>query len=307
MSALAVPVRDYDPLRDKRYRDTALGPDIVAWLAWMELGGTALRSLDQYERDLAKVAMLYPSKGVGDLTDLELSAAVRTFPPASRRVRKSPMDTFFRWAVRTRRIDKNPMDFLPSIKRPAQKILDVFTDAEIEALAALPLIDGALTLTLLDAGIRKAEARMLQAKHIDLERSKLFVIQGKGGKDRIVPLSQRLASKLSELFVLEGINSKDYLWYTRPGGYGVNREKPVGEGTFARWWTRCIADAGVRYRRPHTARHTFATTWRRRGLAVDEIQILLGHASIATTSDLYIHSEVEDVARHMELIEAGLA
>lgn len=39
MSALTLsPTRtDYDPLRDKSYRDTALGPDVGAWLAWLEL------------------------------------------------------------------------------------------------------------------------------------------------------------------------------------------------------------------------------------------------------------------------------
>jgi integrase len=55
---------------------------------------------------------------------------------------------------------------------------------------------------------------------------------------------------------------------------------------------------------PHTARHTFATRWRRRGLAIDEIQILLGHSSARTTADLYVHARVEDVAEHMALIEA---
>jgi hypothetical protein len=46
------------------------------------------------------------------------------------------------------------------------------------------------------------------------------------------------------------------------------REKPVGEATFARSWASCLASAGVAYRSPHTARHTFATRWRRRGLAI---------------------------------------
>jgi integrase len=42
----------------------------------------------------------------------------------------------------------------------------------------------------------------------------------------------------------------------------------------------------------------------RRGLAIDEIQILLGHSSVRTTADLYVHTRVEDVAEHMALIEA---
>jgi integrase len=84
------------------------------------------------------------------------------------------------------------------------------------------------------------------------------------------------------------------------------REKPVGEGTFARWWRRCLDEAGVAYRNPHTARHTFATRWRRRGLGLDEIQLLLGHASIQTTSDLYVHTGIEDVASRMAELEVAL-
>jgi integrase len=132
-------------------------------------------------------------------------------------------------------------------------------------------------------------------------------VSGKGSKDRIVPMTERLTQTLADLALIEGLNPVDYLWYSRPGGGPrINREKPIGEASFARWWRRCLKDAKIRYRRPHSTRHTFATNWRRRGLAIDEIQILLGHASISTTSDLYVHTNVQDVARRMALIEAGL-
>jgi integrase len=107
--------------------------------------------------------------------------------------------------------------------------------------------------------------------------------------------------------VLEGINQDEYIWYSKPGGGPVNRARPIGDGSFHRWWDRCLKGAGVRYRKPHTTRHTFATRWRRRGLAVDEIQLLLGHSSIRTTSDLYVHTDVEDVAARRALIEAGFS
>jgi integrase len=101
-----------------------------------------------------------------------------------------------------------------------------------------------------------------------------------------------------------GIDRDDFLWYVKPGGR-TRRTTEMGEGSFHRWWERCLTDAGVRYKKPHTTRHTFATSWRRRGLAVDEIQLLLGHESIRTTSDLYVHTDVSDVAEHMAEIQAG--
>jgi integrase len=240
--------RDYDPLKDKAYRDCALGPDIVSWLAWLELGGAAERTLDQYERDLSVLAHLFPNKGLGDLTDLELGTAIRRFPPASRRVRKAAIDSFYKWAIRTRRIEKNPMALLPAVKSRPQKLIDTFTDAEAEALANLPLVDGALVLLLLETGIRKGEARALQARRCDLARERLIVIGGKGGKDRTVPLTRRLTTALAELFTFEGIDQNEYIWYSKPGGGQINRARSIGDGSFHRWWGRCLKDAGVRYR-----------------------------------------------------------
>lgn len=297
-------VRDSGIL-DHSYQETALGPDVVAWLSWMELGGAADSTLDQYERDLSRLCLTFPTKAVGDLDDADLSRVIRSFPKPSRRVRKAALDSFFKWAIKTRRIERNPCDFLPTVKRQPQKVPDIFTEAEIEAFTNLPLVDAALVLVLLETGIRKSEACKLQASHCSFERGQLTVINGKGGKDRIIPLTKQVASVLAELFLIEGLNPTDYLWYTRPGGTPrLRRKAPIGEGSFARWWERCIKTAGVRYRKPHSTRHTFATNWRRRGLAVDELQILLGHSSISTTSDLYIHTNVQDVADHMALIES---
>jgi site-specific recombinase XerD len=65
--------------------------------------------------------------------------------------------------------------------------------------------------------------------------------------------------------------------------------------------------AGVRYHKPHTTRHTFATIWRRRGLDIEEIQTLLGHASIRTTVDTYLHVDLSLIAEHMAaLISEGI-
>jgi integrase/recombinase XerD len=199
------------------------------------------------------------------------------------------------------------MDVLPVFKRPSQPVIDVFTDAEVEALLALDVVDAAPMGILLEAGLRNAEARHLQVKHCAPEVARVIVREGKGRKDRVVPMTGRLNALLSDLVVLEDLRNEDHIFYGVKANATARkrlRHQPVGEGTFHRWWARCLEQAGVRYRNPHTARHTFATNWRKRGLSVDELQILLGHASVATTSDMYVHINVEDVALHMAEIEA---
>jgi integrase/recombinase XerD len=214
--------------------------------------------------------------------------------------------SFFRWARQTKRVTVNPTEELPRFRKPHQRVADVFSDAELEALLALPTVDAAPLAVLLEAGLRKAEARSLQFLRCLPESGRISVIGGKGGRDRIVPMSDRLQRMLADLALVEGLHHSDFVFYRVQANEFTTRrfrDRPVGEGTFARWWRRCLEQAGVRYRKPHTARHTFATNWRRRGLTVDELSILLGHATISTTADIYVHTTVEDVAARMRELE----
>jgi integrase len=157
-----VSVVAYDPTRDKRYQQTRLGRDVVDFLAWLELGGAASRTLDQYERDLSRGALMFPAKGVEDFEGGDLLHVARAFKPAERRVRMAAYRSFFKWARQMRRIIENPTEELPPMRRQPQKVIEVFTDAEVEALLSLDVVDAAPLAVLFEAGLRKAEARALQ-------------------------------------------------------------------------------------------------------------------------------------------------
>lgn len=305
---------NFDPIKDQRYRAARAAPDVAAWLAYLDLENKAPRTIDIYERTAAHLLMRYPKNELADFTDGQLSEHLRHYPRGSYRARRGHLAALFRWAKLTRRITDNPLDLVPMPRAPKSKIPDVFTEAEEALLCALPSPDGELATILFETGIRKGEAMRLQRRHVSLDRMQLFVYQGKGGKDRIVPLTMRAAQAVVDLERLEGLNPEDYFWYRTPGGRGKrDHSKPLGDDTFHRWWggtpqgrRGIVQKAGVTYRKPHMTRHTYATRWRHRGLDLDEIQQLLGHASISTTSDLYVHTTISDVARRMSEIE-GLA
>lgn len=178
----------------------------------------------------------------------------------------------------------------------------VVFDLEQDALTSLPFPDGPLFRIMFGTGIRKGEARRLLCRHVDLSRGVLTVYDGKGGKDRQIPI-RGLTRPLSEWFLLDAIDAKQHLWYARPGGGPLNRTRTIGEGTFHRWYGRCLELADVRHRNPHTTRHTFALNWLRRGGRLETLSMVLGHESIKTTFDEYGHLDLSDVALDLELVE----
>jgi len=326
--------------KDRSFEGTALGPDVLDWIAWLELAGRSDATLDQYERDLSRGCLMFPNLPLERWTQRECQDVVRSFPKDSRRVRAAAWDSFFTWALRQDRIDRNPMDKLPPIKRAPQKFIDVFSDAEVDDLLNLPLADAALMGILFETGLRKAEARNLQVRRLVLSESEAFlpsvrertelegthavagkvgsglapslsestgevvVIAGKGGKDRTVQFGSRLHGLLQDLLYLEPMDPMDYLWYVRPGGGPVRRDRPIQDGSFDRWWRRCLKTADVRYRNPHVARHTFAVRWLRRGGRLEVLSKQMGHSSIAVTADVYGGINAEDARREIALMEA---
>jgi integrase/recombinase XerD len=299
------------PLRDKSYQLTGLGAAVTDFLAWKQLDGAAERTLDQYERDLSRACVLYPDKTLEALTSEDLLHVVSSFPLRSQKRARAALASMFRWAILWGRIDKNPMDRVPRAAQPPGRYVEVFTEAEVAALTSLDdLRDRGLMTVLFDAGLRKGEARNLRSGRCLLETRQLVVVGGKGGKDRVIPMSERLTSLLADLFLMDGVEPDEFVWYGRGGNQhghtSVSRSSAIGEGTFHRWWERSLEVAGVRYRNPHTARHTFATRWLRRGGRMETLSKAMGHASIATTVDLYGHLDVADIARDLALVESGV-
>lgn len=297
-----------DPLRDIRHREATAARELAAWLSWLDLGGAAPNTLDAYERTCADLLNAYPDRAFAAFTDGDLMALLLRYPEKSRRIRKAHIASWFKWGVRTRRLEHNPVDLLPTIKRHAQPHIEVFTVAEEAALESLPSPDGHLMCLLFEAGLRKSEAINLQARRLNLETGEVIVKDGKGSKDRVVPMTGKLLHAVANLILLEGIDRDDFLWYDKPGGgfaTRVRRTKPIAESSFHRWWSRCLDDADVTYRKPHTTRHTMATRWRERGLDLDDLQQLMGHASISTTSNLYVHLESTHIGRRMRELTGG--
>lgn len=309
-----------EPLRSTRHLGARSARELTAWLEWLELGGYAPSSLDGYERTCADLLNSYPDREFGEFTDADIQTRLMAYPVKSRRIHKAHLNNWFGWGYRTRRITANPVDLIAKIKRHDQPVIDIFTEGEQARLEALPVPDGPLMTLLFEAGLRREEACQMRVARIDFLAGMVLVKEGaKRGKDRLVPIMPNLAGAMDRLITEEGLQPHDYLWYDKPGGgfaTKVRRNQSIAPTSFGRWWYRCLDEANVPYVKrnpklgiegrgnPHTSRHTFATRWRQRGLELDDLSKILGHASVAITADLYVHTSATQRGDRMrELIE----
>jgi integrase len=293
-------------LRLSRFPHAAAAKEQSAWLSWLELGGAAPSTLDGYCWTTDKLLRDFPDTPFSDFTDVELLQVIKGVPTKSRPRAKAACSSWFKWGVKTRRLQVNPCDWLPDFKKAMQPIINIFTLEEEAALRALPEPDGTLMALLFDTGIRKAEARNMTRKRVDFGQQLLIVIDGaKGGKQRTVPIDPEttpgLLGRLDHMFTVEGIGEDDYLWPTRPGGGRISHAKAIHPASWHWWFVSCIERAEITYRKPHTTRHTYASRWRQRGLDLADIQLLLGHDDISTTQRIYVHQGVEDSRKRMRI------
>ena len=136
-------------------------------------------------------------------------------------------------------------------------------------------------------GLRRAEAANLKVSDIDSSRMLIHVHQGKGSRDRELPLTQKLLGALRDYWRAAKMKPRVYLFPSRRGP--VTQEQRISDKTV---WHACheaALRAGIGKRiGPHTLRHSFATNMLEAGADLRTIQLLLGHRHLKDTA-LYLH------------------
>jgi integrase/recombinase XerD len=171
---------------------------------------------------------------------------------------------------------------------PRRRRLPTFFRAkEAEALlgAAKSQRDRLIVLVGLYLGLRVSEMTKLRVEDVDLVERLAFVRQGKGDKDRYVPIPAGLVAPLRAWM---GARQEGWLFPSRQGG------GRLASRTVQLLIKRLAAAAGIagatlaRKCTPHKLRHSYATRLLEAGATIREVQELLGHSSVATT-EIYTH------------------
>jgi integrase/recombinase XerD len=266
---------------------------------WLE-DGLAPRSLESYRRDLTQLFIWLAQKQIAperaQRSDIEMFLAHRTFDEhiAARSLARqlTAIKRYQRWLLREGRRADDPTLTVeaPRLPKPLPKTL---SESEVEALIAAPdvetplgLRDRAMLEALYAAGFRVSELVGLPLAAVSLSDG-VVRIMGKGSKERLVPLGEdaqdwikRYAEEARPV-LLKGRGS-EALFVTERGG-------PMTRQMFWYLIKRHASSAGIRSAlSPHTLRHAFATHLLNHGADLRVVQMLLGHADIATTQ-IYTH------------------
>jgi len=171
-------------------------------------------------------------------------------------------------------------------KRP-KKLPVVLSQEEVTRLieATTNPLHRAMLMVLYGTGIRRTEASLLKVSDIDSRRMVLHIRQGKGARDREVPLSDTLLQALREYWRWR--KPKDFLFPSSAGHRG--QEQPISDKTVWHVCKGAAVRAGIQKKiGPHTLRHSFATHHLEAGTDLRTIQLLLGHANLEHTT-VYLH------------------
>jgi integrase/recombinase XerD len=293
---------------------------VQQWLATLEARNYSPGSIALRERQMRLFLLWCNERGLS--TPAEITVAVveryqrslyhqkdergKRLSFRAQRDRLATLRRFFRWMAKARHVEMSPCETL-ELPRVEQRLpRGVLTVAQVESVLAVPDVgtpmgirDRAIVETLYSTGIRRQEICNLTIHDLDLERGTLIVRQGKGKKDRMIPIGQRAV-----LWITKYVDEVRPLLVSEPDDGVVfltrNRE-PFSGYRMAELVRDLIDDAQVGKKGAcHLFRHTMATLMLEGGADIRFIQAMLGHARITSTE---VYTQVA-IAKLKEIHEA---
>jgi site-specific recombinase XerD len=156
--------------------------------------------------------------------------------------------------------------------------------------------------TIYALGLRLGEGLKLETGHVDSERLMVWVRDGKGGKDRGVPLPRPLLGRLRSYWKEQRPESPTkYLFVP------ANGQAPLHETTLQKTFTAACKEVELgKHATIHTLRHSYATHLLESGVTLRTIQDVLGHKSMRTT-EVYVHVTKPGTERLQQVVDRLMA
>jgi integrase/recombinase XerD len=279
--------------------------------------GAALNTRLAYEADLTDFASFAaaraqaPARADAAVLQSYMTGLARAGLAARTAARRlSALRQFHRFLLREGVRTDDPTSLLdaPRLPRVLPKYLtEQEVDALLEAAARRPGAQGATARAALEilyaTGLRVSELLGLPRRALAGDAA-VLMIRGKGGKDRIVPLSEAAKVAAAALVVLNDEGRDNRGGHDRGGRWlfpGRDARHALTRQGFGQMLKLVALEAGLDPARvsPHVLRHSFASHLLAHGADLRSLQLLLGHADIATTQ-IYTHVLAERLQRLVE-------
>lgn len=219
---------------------------------------------------------------------------------STQRGRLGTLKDYFSWLAQQNAIPANPASEI-ELPRPEKRLpKEPLGRHQVESVIAVPDItdplgirDRAMLELFYSAGLRRSELARLDAHDLNRERRTLQIRQGKGHKDRVVPVGSRalywLERYLDEVRPRLMTHSQEHALFLTSYGEAFNPD------VISRMVTRCIKLAEIdREGSCHLLRHSCATHMLEGGADIRHIQALLGHEKLETTA-IYTQVSIEQL------------
>jgi integrase/recombinase XerD len=287
-------------------------PYLLAFIEWGGVKGLSINTLKQREVGLQRWILWCDDRGLDDPKAITKPIIERyqkhlyycrqdNGQPLSVRYQVAlllPIKSFFKWLAQNNRILYNPASEIELPKVPTRLPQSILSVEEVERVMNVPdtntvygVRDRAMLETLYSTGIRRTECAELGLYDVDSQRQTVMVRQGKGGKDRLLPIGKRALYWVEKYrddvrpeLVIDRENTCLFLT-----DYG----EPFIKGRLGALVKRYLHHAEID--KPggcHLFRHAMATHMLDNGADLRFIQMMLGHSQLSTT-EIYTHVSIE--------------
>jgi integrase/recombinase XerD len=293
---------------------------IAEYKQHLESLGYAPATVTSYRKGLSQFLGWLRQRRIEDLRrvsrqvvlDYQQMVMAQPIAMESKALKIRPVKRLFEHLVDTHRLLLSPAEGIVETCRRHRRVGPVLTRAEVKMLLAQPKVhlksgirDRAVMEVLYATGIRLGELLGLARSHADIRDRVLYIRQGKGGRQRVVPLGEAAAAWLEAylkevrpVYAKRG-HQQRALWLNRLG-------RAMGAESVRQALRRARLAAGIaKPVSPHTLRRTCATHLLQAGADIRHIQRLLGHRHLSTTQ-LYTKILPVEVKRTHEKTHPGV-
>lgn len=269
---------------------------IEEFIEWNRKNLQSERSRIEYARDLSIFEAWLEDKSLLTATKYDIELYKRTSKVSNRTTNRklSVIRSFYTFLVDSGKLSENPSDKVRGVKVERRHVprlvnltsLNILFDHKLFPDRSYNLIlSQTIFRTFYYTGIRLSELIGIDIGDIDFKERKVTVT-GKGNLTRIIKFSKSLLNWLEQYSSCRGIKSESAFFISNEG-------ERLTKSKIWYFFTKLKRRTGIRIN-PHALRHTFASHALSRGMDLAQVQEVLGHAEVSTTS-IYI-----DVAKSTE-------